>query len=64
MVLSGLELFFFQLFSLVSIKVFTGEDPRSESLRRDESNRIYWFLTEFLSLVNLKVVFIVKVQNF
>ena len=33
--------------------VLTGEDPQSECLRRDESNRVYWLQTRFLSLVYL-----------
>ena len=31
-------------------------------MKRDESNRVYWLQTRFLSLVYLKVVFITKVQ--
>ena len=33
--------------------VFTGGDPQLEWLKRNESNRVYWFQTEFLSLVYL-----------
>ena len=33
--------------------VFTGRDLQLEWLKRNESNRIYWFQTEFLSLVYL-----------
>ena len=34
-------------------QVFTGEDPQSEWLKCDESNRVYWFQTRFLSGVYL-----------
>ena len=44
-------LFFFQQCSPVGIAIFTGEDPQSEYMKRDESNRVYWFQTRFLSLV-------------
>ena len=33
--------------------VFTGGDPQLEWLKRNESNRIYWFQTGILSLVYL-----------
>ena len=33
--------------------VFTGEDPQSEWLKREEWNRVYWFQTIFLSWVYL-----------
>ena len=33
--------------------VFTGGDPQLEWLKRNESNRVYWFQTRFLSLVYL-----------
>ena len=58
----GAPLFFFQQCSPVGIAIFTGEDPQSEWMKRDESNRVYWFQTRFLSLVYLYVVFITKVQ--
>ena len=35
------------------IYVFTGEDQQSEWLKRDESNRVYWVETGFLSSVYL-----------
>ena len=44
-------LFFFQQYSPVGIYIFTDEDPQSEWMKRDESNRVYWFQTRFLSLV-------------
>ena len=44
-------LFFFQQCSPVGIAIFAGEDPQSELMKRDESNRVYWFQTIFLSLV-------------
>ena len=37
----------------VGIAIFTGEDSQSEWMKRDESNRVYWFQTRFLSLVYL-----------
>ena len=33
--------------------VFTGGDPQLEWLKRNESNRVYWFQTRVLSLVYL-----------
>ena len=33
--------------------VFTGGDPQLEWLKRNESNRVYWFHIGFLSLVYL-----------
>ena len=33
--------------------VFTGGDPQLEWLKRNESNRVYWFQTGFLSLMYL-----------
>ena len=33
--------------------VFTGGDPQLEWLKRNESKRVYWFQTGFLSLVYL-----------
>ena len=33
--------------------VFTGGDPQLEWLKRNKSNRVYWFQTVFLSLVYL-----------
>ena len=46
-------LFSFQQCYPVGIAIFTGEDPQSEWMKRDESNRVYWFHTRFLSLVYL-----------
>ena len=34
-------------------KYVTGEDPQLERLKRNESNRVYWFETIILSLVYL-----------
>ena len=31
--------------------IFTGEGRQSKRMKRDESNRVYWFQTRFLSLV-------------
>ena len=42
--------------------VYTGEDTQSKRLTRDESNRIYWLQIILLSLIYMKVVFIVKAQ--
>ena len=50
---SGAPLFFLQQCSPVGIDIFTGEDSQSEWMKRDESNRVYWFQTRFLSLVYL-----------
>ena len=55
-------LFFFQQCSPVGIAIFTGEDPQSERMNRDESNRVYWFQTRLVYLVYLLVVFITKVK--
>ena len=33
--------------------VFTGGYPQLQWMKRNESNRVYWFQTEFLSLVHL-----------
>ena len=55
-------LFFFQQCLLVGIYVFTCENLQLEWLKRDESNRVYWFQPIFLSFVYLLVVFIVKVK--
>ena len=35
------------------IYIFRGEDTQSEWMKRDESKRVYWFQTRFLSLVYL-----------
>ena len=35
------------------VHVCTGEDSHSEWMKRDESNRVYWFQTRFLFLVYL-----------
>ena len=48
-------LFFFQQCSLVGIHVFTGEDPQSEWLKSDESNRVYWFQTRLRLTLSLFV---------
>ena len=49
----GAPLFFFQQCSPVGIAIFTGEDPQSEWMKRDESNKVYCFQTRILSLVYL-----------
>ena len=55
---TGSDLFlFFHYFSsnkvCLLVFVFTGENPQSEWLKHDESNRVCWFQTEFLPLVYL-----------
>ena len=35
---------------------FIGGDPQLELLKRNESNRVYWFQTGFLSLAYLYIV--------
>ena len=46
-------LFFFSNNDRLLAYVFIGGDPQLEWLKRNESNRVYWFQARFLSLVYL-----------
>ena len=48
-----LPLFFFQNESCLCGYVLTAEDPQSEWLKHEESNRVYWFETRISSLDSL-----------